>query len=107
MVPKYIQEVMSRARFVIGSGDPGYTIKIQKYSEYQDTKTFEEEILRLKRWVERQMPKDDLGVPTIIVHTEFPMAFRHRQQYAVVTIYDPVMQKIEKYIGNTRPGRRI
>ena len=28
IIPKYVQELMSRASFVLGSGEAGYTIRI-------------------------------------------------------------------------------
>lgn len=99
-IPKYVQEIMSRSKFAIGYGDPGYTIEIKKESPYTHASTLEEEVNRLKKWVERVMPDDELGVPTMVINTKFPMKTMHRNQYAIVTIYDPVMKELEKYIKN-------
>lgn len=43
------------------------------------------------------MPEDDLGVPTMIINS-VPKKTHYCKQYAVVTIYDPVMKWIEQYI---------
>ena len=43
------------------------------------------------------MPKDDLGVPTIIVHTEFPMAFRHRPvSYTHLDVYKRQVEDVKQ-----------
>ena len=40
------------------------------------------------------MPKDDLGVPTMIIN-RIPKKTHYANQYAIVTIYDPVMKQLE------------
>lgn len=97
VIPKYVQELMSRSKFVLGAGEPGYTIRIYKSTPYAKMPTLKAEVERLQRWVERIMPEDDLGVPTMIVNN-IPAKTHYRNQYAIVTIFDPVMQKLEKYI---------
>lgn len=97
IIPKYVQELMSRARFVLGVGEAGYTIRIYKSTPYSKIPTLRTEVERLQKWVERMMPEDDLGVPTMIVNC-IPTKTHYCDQYAVVTIFDPIMQKIEKYI---------
>lgn len=97
VIPKYVQELMNRARFVLGSGEAGYTIRIYKSTPYSKIPTLKEEVERLQRWVERMMPDDELGVPTMVINS-IPTKIHYCDQYAVVTIFDPIMQKIEKYI---------
>lgn len=97
VIPKYVQELMNRARFVLGSGEAGYTIRIYKSTPYSKIPTLKEEVERLQRWVERMMPDDELGVPTMVINS-IPTKTHYCDQYAVVTIFDPIMQKIEKYI---------
>lgn len=99
-IPKYIQDMMERARFVVGYGDPGYTIAIRKPTPYTQVSTFKVEIERLEKWVKRMMPKDDLGVPTMIIN-KIPKKTHYANQYAIVTIYDPIMKQLEKYIQKT------
>lgn len=97
-IPKYVQELMSRAEynFILPGKNPnaevGYTIEIKKYSHYETADTFRGEIDRLKRWVDRQSGGEMIIIscPTHTVHKTM--------QYATVTIFDPVMQKIEQYI---------
>lgn len=97
IIPKYVQELMSRARFVLGVGEAGYTIRIYKSTPYTKIPTLRAEVERLQRWVERMMPEDDLGVPIMIVNS-IPTKTHYCDQYAVVTIFDPIMQRIERYI---------
>ena len=99
IIPKYVQELMSRSRFVLGSGEAGYTIRIYKSTPYSKIPTLKAEVDRLQKWVERMMPEDDLGVPTMIINS-IPTKTHYCDQYAVVTIFDPIMQRIEKYIKN-------
>lgn len=97
IIPKYVQELMSRARFVLGAGEAGYTIRIYKRTPYSKIPTLRAEVERLQKWVERMMPEDDLGVPIMIIN-RIPTKTHYCDQYAVVTIFDPIMQKLEKYI---------
>ena len=96
--PKYIQDIMSRAKFAIGYGDPGYTIEITKATPYTRVETLWTEIGRLEKWVKRVMPEDDWEIPTMIIN-RLPKTTHYGRQYAVVTIYDPVMRQLEKYMN--------
>ena len=99
-IPKYIQDIMERSGFVVGYGDPGYTIAIRKATPYTQVSTFKVEIERLEKWVKRMMPKDDLGVPTMIIN-KIPKKTHYANQYAIVTIYDPIMKYLEEYIQDS------
>ena len=103
IIPKYVQDLMKRAKFAIGYGDPGYTLEITKETPYTHASTLDTEIKRLEKWVKRVMPEDDLDVPTMIVN-KIPKKTHYCNQYAIVTIYDPVMKELEKYIrgGNKK-----
>lgn len=98
-VPKYIQDLMSRARYDYNTEGPkyavGYTIKIDKRTCYVKAKTHQDEIEKLANWVRRHGGK-------IVVH-EVPYYTRIDWQPAIVTIYDPIMQHLEKYI----PSKKI
>lgn len=98
VIPKYVQELMNRSKFVLGVGEAGYTIRIYKSTPYTKIFTLKAEVERLQKWVERIMPEDDLGVPTMFINS-IPSKTHYCNQYAVVTIFDPVMQNIEKYIA--------
>lgn len=98
LIPLYVKDLMDRSSFAIGYGDPGYTIEIKKRTHYSQVSTLESEIKRLESWVKRIMPEDELDVPTMIINKIPKKTTYKHMQYAVVTIYDPVMKELEKYI---------
>lgn len=105
-IPKYVIDLMSRARYnYTASGDnyaAGYTIDIAKYSHYETVQAFKKEIDRLIRWANRQgFATPDLDIMTAYI-LSVPNKTKHKSmQYATVTIFDPVMKHIEKYIPKT------
>lgn len=102
-IPKYVVDLMSRARYnYTASGDnysPGYTIDIAKYSHFETAQAFRKEIERLVKWANRQgFVAPDLDIMTAYI-LSVPNKTKHKSmQYATVTIFDPIMQHIEKYI---------
>jgi len=96
-IPKFVQEIMERSKFALGEGDPGYTIEVRKETPYTYADTFQREIERLVAWANRVVPHIE-DVPNAIIN-RVPTKTRHEFQYATVTIYDPIMQQIEKYIA--------
>lgn len=96
-VPKYVQELMSRSRYNFTAFPSpkyaaGYTIDISKRTHMQNVHTFRAEVDRLQKWVSRQPG----GLMVVIC---IPERTRHKtMQYATVTIFDPVMQKLEKFM---------
>ena len=97
VIPKYIKAMMGRARFTKGFGDPGYTVETAKSTPYTTAETFKREVERLCAWAERQMPRDEFSIPTAVINN-IPHKTHYCRQVAVVTIYDPVMQHLEKLI---------
>ncbi len=96
-IPKYVIDILARARYNwlrLERSDyaVGYTIDIEKESYYTKIETLHKEIFRLKKWVERQ--GGEMALLYAPARTEYKC-----MQYATVTIYDPVMQHLEKYIG--------
>ena len=96
-IPKYVQDMLERSYFYYAF-DPkddrygaGYTISIKKRTPYTMAYTLEAEVNRLRAWVNRQP-----GGECIVIRT--PKKTTHGDQIAVVTIWDPVMQHIEKFI---------
>ena len=93
-IPEYVKNLMERARYDYDtSGEKcavGYTIKIDKRTPYVKAETLRAEILQLAAWVKRQGGEID-------IHT-LPSETRIDWQPAIVTIYDPIMQHLEKYI---------
>lgn len=97
-IPKYVQELMARSYYYFydfGILDKcyaaGYTIAIEKATPYTRASTLKAEVERLKKWVERQP-----GGECCIISC--PRKTKYSDQAAIVTIFDPVMQYIEKYI---------
>ena len=100
-IPKYVQDLMSRSTYVYSTSTlmtenpnyaAGYTIRIEKHSEYAEAEAFRKEVERLVKWANRVA-----GIETAHI-LSVPDRTRHHKQGAVVTIFDPVMQKIESYI---------
>lgn len=96
-IPKYVQDIMERSTFVVGFGDPGYTIRIRKATAYTHINTFREEVLRLIRWCNRVPHIDDCPIGKLNC---IEQKTRYNYQYAIVTIYDPIMKYIEGYMQN-------
>lgn len=73
-IPKYVIDLMSRAKYnYTTSGNnyaAGYTVDIAKYSHYETADTFRKEIDKLQNWVERQ------GGEMIII--SLPTLTRHK-----------------------------
>jgi len=97
-IPKYVIDIMSRSEFcLIGDYDPGYTIMVRKRTAYTTVNTFVAELERLIKWAKK-------NGATLSVINKVPTKTRHDWQYATVTIYDPVMLRIEDYI---KKGERV
>ena len=102
-IPKYVQDLMSRATYVFSNSKimldninyaTGYTIRIEKHSEYAEAATLRKEVERLVKWANRVAGFEIAHVLSV------PDRTRHHKQGAVVTIFDPVMQEIENFIPN-------
>lgn len=106
-IPKYVIELMSRAKYnYTASGEhyaAGYTVNIAKRSYYERSSSFTKEIERLVKWCNRQCAKigGEYGENAYILSIPQTTTYKY-MQYATVTIYDPVMQYLEKHITNTR-----
>lgn len=108
-IPTYVKRMLKRASFAIETSkfekgwDPSYTIIIPKHSIYAQADTLKAEVERLKAWCIRakygSFPSvGDLKFPGVeVLHV--PSETHYCKQYAVVTIYDPIMQRVEHLIG--------
>lgn len=100
-IPEYVQDLMSRSKYEFYRCTdhehyaPGYTIRISKASAYTYAETFRAEIERLVKWANRVTGVKGLEIAFILY---VPSETHHRNQTAVVSIFDPVMQKLEQYI---------
>ena len=101
-IPKYVIEMMERAEYQRAPFPShehyaaGYTIRIHKATARTHVKTFRKEIEKLCAWANR---KGFEGTAFILI---VPEKTHYYDQSAVVTIYDPIMQQIERYISDRR-----
>ncbi len=93
-VPKFAQEMMSRSRFDRSfrnpASEPGYTILIRKSTPYARAATLRAECERLVAWAKRNYADAEI--------LECPKDTHYCNQVALVTITDPVMQKLEIFL---------
>jgi hypothetical protein len=107
-VPKYVQELLSRSEWAVKTHwfpkecDPGYTILLHKRTAFALAHSLEREARSLKGWCDRQMkrldPNYDPEKHSVATIHSCPKTTHHHDQWAVVTIYDPVMKHLEPYI---------
>ena len=96
--PKYVQEILRRSRYEFDyctkneNYSAGYTLRIRKATPCTQIDTLKAEVERLCAWANRQ------SVENTAVILYIPKETHYHDQAAVVTIFDPVMQKIERYI---------
>lgn len=92
-IPKYVLEILERTSFEVEHPDyvPGYSIRIRKRTTYTYATSLAYDVERLQKWVERQ-PGGEMEIISV------PTRTRYDDQCAIVTIYDPVMKRIENYI---------
>ena len=94
IVPIFVKNLLRGAKFHFGTFKNnadyavGYTIEIRKRSDYQTAGTFKKEIERLQKWANRQ-PGGDCRILMV------PKETHHCKQIAVVTIFDPIMMRLE------------
>lgn len=99
-IPKYIKEILERAQFSYEKDSiPGYTIKIEKKTPYTLATTLRDEAKKLVEWANREYKRisnDETEIATLNGY-DWKTSYKYKQ-YATVTIYDPIIRKIEKYI---------
>ena len=101
-VPKYVINILERSRFNFEDTEDtnyaaGYTINIKKETPYTSANTFRAEIDRFQKWVAKEYKKFG-GTDDICFILYVPEQTRHCNQYATVTVFDPIMKYIEQYI---------
>ena len=102
-MPQYVKDLMSRASFQFSQtfAEPGYTIAIRKRTDYTHIQTLKEEVERLAKWVRkecRRLGMDKKGADATIVINSIPSITQYCPQNSFVTIFDPIMQKLEPFI---------
>lgn len=98
IIPKYVQELMQRARYDYDSCTAsenysvGYTVAIRKATPYSQAWVLRKEVERLCKWANRAA-----GIE--VAHILYiPQKTHYNEQRAVVTIFDPVMKHIEQFM---------
>lgn len=97
-VPQYIREVLSRSGYEFDyltthpDFNRGFTLHIRKRTPYTSAHAFRREVEGFCRWADRTAH----APVSRIIHV--PDATHHCDQFAYVTILDPVMLQIEDYI---------
>ena len=97
-IPKYVQELMERSSYEFNycTHNPnyaaGYTIRIEKGSYRTYVTTLKAEVERLCKWADSVAGTETAHILSL------PVVTRYNRQFAIVTIFDPVMKHIEQYI---------
>lgn len=93
-IPKYIQNIMGRARFDRNfdnpRSNPGYTIIVRKATPYTHADTFRKELERMVSWAKKEYADAEI--------LECPEQTRNCTQTALVTVTDPCMKYLEQYM---------
>lgn len=94
-VPKYIKQILGNAEFKLDGKDwiPGYTIKLHKESPYQMAGLLYKKAERLVQWAKSFNGNESAEL------VSYPVETHYCDQYAVINIFDPLMVRIEKFIG--------
>ncbi len=102
VIPKYVLDILSRSKFIVGAYEPGYTIEISKATPYTWVSSFENELTQLQKWCNKIGNSDELtmllGGAELMKVIRKPNKTEYCNQKAVVVIYDPVMYLLENYI---------
>ena len=100
-IPKYIIETLARAKYSYDKDSIcGYTIAIEKRTPYTDCFTLRDEAKRIVKWANREYQKLSKDTTEIATVNSYPVKTSYKyKQYATVTIFDPIMKHLEKYIG--------
>lgn len=97
-VPKYVIDILNRSNYEFDKfvNHPdyavGYTLRIKKSTPYTKIETLANEIKKLKKWADRHV-----GHETVLV-LHVPKTTHYCDQFAYITIFDPLMLKLEQYI---------
>ena len=90
--PNYIKSSLQGAKFYFGKDCvAGYSIEIHKRTKYEYASTLLNRCNQIISWCNRQVEgsAEMVRCPYITIYAD---------QFAVITIYDPVMLHLEKYI---------
>ena len=90
-VPKYVQELVKGFTYDydVKGAQAGYTIKLWKPSVYMKMYVFEEKVQKLIDWANRYYADASINY--------VPNKTHYCNQAITVTIFDPVMRRLEQY----------
>ena len=90
--PQYVTAPLKKAQYYFGKdGCPGYSIKIFKRTPYEYASTLRNRCDAIITWCNKQVA----GSAALV---SYPKDTHYTEQFAVITIYDPVMLHLEKHI---------
>lgn len=96
-IPKYVIDILLRSKYEFDlctkseNYAAGYTLRIVKARPYTRIETFRTEMEKLCKWVNKQCTETAYLL-------QMPIKTHWTEQFAVVTIFDPVMQRLEGYL---------
>ena len=91
--PQYVITPLKKAKYYFGKDCcAGYSIKIYKRTRYEYASTLRSRCDKIITWCNKQ-------VACSAEMVFCPSETRYDNQFAVITIYDPVMLYLEKYIN--------
>ena len=89
-IPNYVKDTIGELNFVRGmdyDSQPGYTIRVHKTSDYMTIDVFRKRIDKVIDWARRHQAEAYINW--------FPERTHYTEQFAVITITDPVMMALE------------
>lgn len=90
--PQYVSNALKRAEFYFGKdGVVGYSIKIFKHTRMEYASTLRNRCSQIITWCNKQIPCSAEMVSC-------PKETHYTEQFAVITIYDPMMLHLEQFI---------
>ena len=105
-IPKYVAALLGRSRWAVHSAcfcradDPSYTIILPKRTCFTQARTLKAECDSLVAWGRRVMgPEYDWERFPLVIVRDIPEETHYRFQFARVTIYDPIMMRVEHLVG--------
>ncbi len=113
--PSYIKRLLARCEWAVETGrlpkgcDPGYTLLLHKRSVYSHADTLRKEAGLLVAWCRRRMAiharyiSQEEADKVAFIH-ESPKQTSIGDQSAVIVIWDPVLQMVEKHV-TSREGK--
>jgi len=103
MLPKYVENILARSQWKMphyyhGVREGFYIFAIRKETDYTTARVFRREVDRFLAWAQREARRKYNCAWPIGKVLDAPKVTRHREQWAIVKIVDPIMHDIEGHI---------